>query len=569
MYRRLLITIPVAILFGLTQLFSQEATLPNEVIASIEKRIEYGLNPSIAIGIISPEGSSYHNYGYTNEGGKPVDEHTVYEIGSITKVFTGILLAQQVINGEVALDDPAEKYLTGGKSIPVMGDQPVTLGHLSDHTSGIPRMPSNFAPADPANPYIDYTEDLMLEFLTTYTPSREVGAEYEYSNLAQGFLGYILAGNANTSYEELLKDVITGPLGMNETTITLDDTMRAKLAIGHNNGVAVSNWDLDVLAGAGGIRSTTSDMVTFLSANLGLIETDLKAAMELAMKKRHTKGADGVGLGWHMVERNGKVAYTHSGGTGGYRTFAAMIPAEKKGVVVFANSTVGAEDLGMFLLGMTDELREVKPLLAHKVGNIIDEQGVDEAWIYFNQVKEDSLDFYDASENSFNDLGYTYLNDNLDAALAVFKMNVELYPEAFNVYDSYGEALLKAGNKEEGIANYKKSIEINPGNTHGIDVLKELGINVDIKDVSVPDDVLSRYTGTYAIQPAFKVEITKEGSQLYAQATGQQRFEIFPKSETEFYWKVVPARLVFNLEGENVVSFTLFQNGAEVAAVKE
>lgn len=409
----------------------------------------------------------------------------------------------------------------------------------------------------------------MLEFLSTYTPTREVGAEYEYSNLAQGLLGYILARNAGTSYEDLIKNVITGPLSMDETKIALDDTMRANLAIGHNNGLEVSNWDIAVLAGAGGIRSTTSDMVKFLAANLGLIETELRAAMDLAMDIRHTKGADGVGLGWHMVERNGKKAYTHTGGTGGYRTFAAIIPAEKRGIVVFSNSTEGPGDLGRYLLGMEDQLREVKPMLSLKIATIIDVQGVDEAWAYFNKIKRDSLDFYDASENSFNNLGYSYLNDNLEASLAVFKMNIELYPEAFNVYDSYGEALLKAGNKEEGIANYKKSIKINPGNTHGIGVLKEMGIDVEIEDVSVPEEILVKYQGTYAIQPTFKVEITKEGSQLYAQATGQQRFEIFPKSQTEFYWKVVPARLVFNLEGESVVSFTLFQNGAEVNAVKE
>lgn len=554
---------------GLPGAMAQRPVLIDEVKASIEKRIDLGQHQSIVVGLINANGKNFYSFGKTRKDGLDVDENTLYEIGSITKVFTGILLAKQVIDGEVKLDDPVEKYLPEGLEVPHMGSLEVTLGHLSDHTSGLPRLPSNFNPANPNNPYVDYSEAQLLEFVTTYKPTRPVGSQYEYSNLAQGFLGYVLALNQKTTYEALLQKALTGPLDMGQTGITLHDKMREKLAPGHNNGREVENWDLSTLAGAGGIRSSATDMVKFLEANLGLRNSDLQPAMQLAMAKRHDRAGAGVALGWHLATKGDTTAFWHNGGTGGYRAYAGVVPAQKLGVVVLTNSTTSVDDIGAYLLGLSTSLREVKPLLANEIANRIDGEGFRNAWTFFNEVKEGGLEAYDASENSLNNLGYDYLEKDIDAALAVFKMNIELYPESFNVYDSYGEALLKKGSSTAAIENYKKSIELNPGNTNGIEVLKSLGVAAGPADVEVPESVLDSYLGIYAVQPTFKIEITREGSRLFGQATGQPRFEMFPKNEREFYLKAVAAQIVFDVVDGKVPSFTLYQNGAEIKAIKE
>ncbi len=204
--------------------------LPKNVVESIKKRIESGNNPSIAIGIIDEKGARYFNFGKMRKDGQAVDEHTIYEIGSITKVFTAILLAQQIIKGTVSLDEPIDPYLPEDVVIPVQGSDKITFGNLSDHTSGLPRMPKNFKPANPANPFADYTVAQMYSFLSSYKPTRKVGEGYEYSNLAQGLLGHILAANADLEYESLMIRNIASPLSMQETKITLDQAMKDQSA---------------------------------------------------------------------------------------------------------------------------------------------------------------------------------------------------------------------------------------------------------------------------------------------------------------------------------------------------
>lgn len=341
--------------------FAQK-TLPAEVVASINARISNGYSPSIAIGIIDKDGPQYYLFGTKTVGGQPVNEHTIYEIGSISKTFTGILLAQMVQNGQMKTDDPAQKYLPAAVTLPTRNGQQITLGHLSDHTSALARMPTNFTPKDPANPYADYSVEQMYAFLNGYTLPRDIGAQYEYSNLAQGLLGHILSLKAGTSYEALMLSKIATPLSMKETKITFDEKMKQNLAMGYSNGVQVSNWDIPTLAGAGAIRSSIHDMLIYLAANLGLKKSKLYPAMQLSHQVRHDKpgGSNRVGLGWHISKGAEGDVIWHNGGTGGYRTFAGFVQETGKGVVILTNSDKGADDLGFHLLNSADKLIEVK-----------------------------------------------------------------------------------------------------------------------------------------------------------------------------------------------------------------
>ncbi|WP_421796171.1 serine hydrolase [Haliscomenobacter sp.] len=543
--------------------FAQKA-LPAEVIKSIESRIANGYSPSIAIGIIDKDGPQYYLFGSKTAGGQPVNEHTIYEIGSISKTFTGILLAQAVLEEKVKTDDPAQKHLPSTVKLPTKDDKQITLGHLSDHTSALARMPTNFNPKDPANPYADYTVDQMYAFLNGYTLPREIGSKYEYSNLAQGLLGHILALKAGTSYEALMLSKIANPLGMKETKITFDEKMKQNLAMGYSQGVQVSNWDIPTLAGAGAIRSSVHDMLIYLQANMGLKKSKLLPAMQLSQQARHDKvgGGTRVGLGWHISKGAEGDVIWHNGGTGGYRTFVGFVKETGKGVVVLTNSSKGADDLGMHLLNSTAKLIEVKKAALIDIKKAADAQGGDAAWKVYEELKKDQVNKYEFNEDEINTLGYTYLQGgNTKAALALFKINVTEYPKSANAYDSYGEALMNDGQKEAAIENYKKSLELNPGNTNATDMLAKMGVGEGVKIFPVEESVLESYVGVYELAPNFTITITRIGNKLFGQATGQGQFELFPKSETEFFLKVVEARVTFSVKEGKVESMTLFQGG--------
>ncbi len=552
------------ILLLVAPLYLTAQKLPNDVDASIKKRLEYGISPSYAIGIIDKNGAHYYNFGTKAINGAPVDEHTVYEIGSISKVFTAILLAQQVVNGKMKLDDPIKKYLPADIKIPTRSGKEITLGHLSDHTSGLPRMPTNFSPANPNNPYADYTVKQLFEFISGYELTRDIGAQYEYSNLAQGLLGNILARQAGASYEALMIKTIAAPLAMNETRITFDDNMNKHLAMGHSEGTQVENWDIPTLAGAGAIRSTTYDMLKFLAANMGLTKTSLRKAMDLSHRMRHDKaGSNRVGLGWHIAKgKNGDVIW-HNGGTGGYRTFAGFVKEMGMGVVVLTNSDAGADDIGVHLLNPDAPLQTVKASIIVEMKKLIESNNINEAINLYKEKKKSAPDQYDFSESILNTLGYSYMAKNLPATLSIFNLNVEQYPNSFNVYDSYGEALLPAS-----IGAYKKSVELNPGNTSGIAALEKMGEKVGKADEVVSEAVLESYVGVYEIQPGFTITILRDGQHLFEQATGQSKFELFSKTTTEFYLKVVEARITFNLIDGRVESLTLSQNGQKINGKK-
>lgn len=472
----------------LTNCTKNTTSLPEDVAQNIQKRIEYGINGAIAIGIVDENGTRYYNFGTRDSSGSQVNEHTIFEIGSISKTFTATLLADQVLKGNLNLEDPINQFLPDSVKVPVLGTREITLGNLSDHTSGLPPMPANFTPANPSNPFADFTVQQLYEFISTYTPIREVGSEGEYSNLAAGLLGHILALQAGKSYEEILADVITTPLGMGETKITLDEIMKKNLAEGRDDfGRSAKNWDIPTLPGAGAIRSSTSDMIKYLSSHLSYTESHLRSSFDLTYQKRHEilkyprEGQIGVGLGWLFFPSSNNEIFWHTGGTGGYKTFTGFDRTSGKGVVVLSTGSRPTE-IGLYLLDTAKSLNEVKRVLANDLRKEIDLNGVNSANKYFEDNVINNLNEYDYNEDRINVLGYAYLsNNNLDASLAILKINVRLFPEAWNTYDSYGQVLKEKGLLEESLKNYSKSVELNPENQYGLKIIaeleRELGIN--------------------------------------------------------------------------------------------
>jgi len=309
----------------------------------------------IVVGVIEPSGRRVVSYGrLAKDDPRPLDGDTIFEIGSITKVFTSLLLADAVQRHEVALTDPIAKYLPSSVNMPERG-RAITLQDLATHTSGLPRLPGNMKPRDAMNPYADYSVEQLYQFLSSFQPSREPGAMYEYSNLGGGLLGHVLALRAQTDYPSLVRARVTSPLGMTSTAVALPPELEARLAKGHSATLQpVPNWDLPTLAGAGALRSSTNDMLTFLGATLEYVKSPLAPAMAAMLDLRRPTGVDKlqIMLGWHVLTAHGREIVWHNGGTGGYRTFIGFDPAARTGVVVLSNAATaaGPDDIGRHLI---------------------------------------------------------------------------------------------------------------------------------------------------------------------------------------------------------------------------
>ncbi len=248
--------------------------------------------------IQSSESTTSFGYGnMSNANPTTVDKDTIFAIGSITKVFTTILLADMVNRGLVNLDDPIEKYLPTSIKVPSFNGQKITLENLATHTSGLSEFPSshcvsNFNGTDDDEDSIqarlffiecdkNYTFDHLYQDLSNTTLIREPGLKFEYSTFGISLLGHILALKSGMPYDRLLEERILNVLGMNSTSIVLSDVQKSRLAIGHLNGQELPFWNTSrPIAPAGGLHSSVADMLKFASANLGLIDTKINDAMK-------------------------------------------------------------------------------------------------------------------------------------------------------------------------------------------------------------------------------------------------------------------------------------------------
>ena len=447
------------VLIALLTILISHASLKADLKADIDRFakpfVESGNLNAMTIGVIKGDERQIAGFGETVKGnGKAPNAETIFEIGSITKVFSGILLADMVRAGEVKLDDPVSKHLPKQFEIPKYEGKEITLLDLSTHGSALPRMPGNFTPKDPNNPYVDYTLDQMAAFLKDVELRRPIGKKYSYSNLAVALLGNALAHRAGKSYEALLKERVLTPLGMTDSTFELSDDHKKRLAKGYNASlVPHANWDLNVFNAAGGLRASTVEMFKFLDANMNG-KSKLEETLQLSYKPqlKLPGGVQSMGLGWHIAGDGS--TYWHNGQTGGYHAFAAFNRKTNVGVLIFTTGNPRKVDQLGFRLVQHFSGMNVKPI------------------------------------------------------------------------------------------QFTKAMKVDP---------------------KVYDD----YVGTYMLVPTFLITIERKGDQLFAQATGQQSFEVFPKAKDRFFYKVVEADLLFTRGDKGKVThLTLFQNGREMKGAR-
>ena len=386
----------------------------------VEPAIKEGYLTGVVVAIYEDGKTQVFGYGKARlDSLKVPDGNTVFEIGPITEAFTGLALSEMIVKKEVELKDPIRKYLPEsqfpatpeepdltkdtfpGKQLPesplpVPPEEPVqtgiTLFDLATHSSGLPGMPRSFHPADENNPLQDFGVDRLYEALRQFGLTRPEKVFYKSSNLGAGLLGQILALRNHSTYEGMLREMVTKPLGLSDTGIVVTDTLRERLAQGYDvDGNPVPPGNANALAAAVGLRSTANDILKFVAANMHPPEA-LDAAIHLARAPQIPNGATEptLTLSWQILADGNTLI--QNGRTAGFDAFVAFTPERKTGVVVLANrASVTCSKIGMLtsriLAGETVNplvLRHAIPMSAEQLDRYVAKYEMDPNRIYFN-----------------------------------------------------------------------------------------------------------------------------------------------------------------------------------------
>jgi serine-type D-Ala-D-Ala carboxypeptidase/endopeptidase len=512
--------------------------------------VEDGGTPGIVLGIVEADGSTrIFTHGTAGPGARPLGPRTVFEIGSINKTFTGTILADMVARGEVALDDPVSKYLPEGTRVPSRGGREITLLDLATHRSGLPRMPDNYVPADSSNPYASFTSDVLYAFLRNHELRRDIGAEYEYSNLGMGLLGVALGRAAGTSIQALIQQRILDPLGMRMTSYTRDGAVAEWLAKGHGrDGDVVPAWDLtDAIAGAGGLRSNVEDMLVYLRAQLGTPDTDLERAMRETHQVRHRFEDDfALGLAWSVRTFGGRSIVSHGGSTGGFQTMVGFDPERRVGFVLLTNSRGFGDDIGL------DFLARGAPLALPEV-----------------TVAPNVLAAY-AGEYEVAPGRTAFVRREADGAMTMrIPGNVR-----FRMYaDSDSSFYLKRTpwrmrfTKDGSGAVTAMVLNMNGADrtARRVSGRTEAAAAPEVRDLPLTAGEMARYEGTYTLQAGERtldLRVFVQDGRLTAQAAGQSSSPLRYQGDHVFL-PAFEASLVFTVQDGRATAVTLHQGGRE------
>ena len=501
--------------------------------------------------------------------GIPNTTETKFRIASLTKQFTAALVLRLVEAGEIDLDAPISTYLP---DYPAAQADRVTVHHLLSHTSGVPEhtsrpdigeiMRRSYAP----DAFVTLFSDLPLDF--------EPGSAFRYSNSGYYLLGVIVERVTGERFAVALRDRLLAPLGLTDTGYDPFPEVVPSLARGYvrtAGGFANAPYvDTSVPYAAGMMVSTAPDLYRWTQA-LHRGDVFQKAETTARMLTPVLDGYGyGIGITTMPVGDEEVQVVAHSGGIPGFSTMLIHLPERDQTIVVLDNTQGSAGGLAQSLARILYDQPVALP--TPPVGQVmrqrIESDGIDAAVAFYRALREG--DGFERDEDQLNALGYDYLErGDVPTALRLFRLNVEAYPEAWNPHDSLGEALLAAGDTAQAVASYERSLRLNPANDNGRDVLARLGVDARVEPVEVSEATLDRYVGQYAVQPAFVVAVTREGPQLYVQATGQPRFEVVPVTQTRFALTAVEAQVSFVTEGDGPATrMILHQGGRDTPAAR-
>jgi CubicO group peptidase (beta-lactamase class C family) len=332
--------------------------------------INQGKTIGLAVAVVTPTNATIMTFGRPSlASGAHTRADTFFELGSITKTFTGLALAREIERGMVRLDQPIQELLPPGVELPEAA-RGVTLRHLTTHSSGFPRLAANQSPLRGlgmtlfgSDPYAGYSEADLLKAVRTVKLESKPGTKSCYSNFGMTLLGHLLATKAGSSYEALVKREVCLPLGMNDTVVTLDRTQAPRAAQGHRAVLRCGPLVLALrsdpwfvgnnLGGAGALRSTATDMLKYLQANMHPDGQPLEHALRESHRDLFREDERTTwGMNWiHIQSKRLQQGLTwHNGGTGGFRSFIGFTEESGRGVLILSNSSEDPDDLAVALL---------------------------------------------------------------------------------------------------------------------------------------------------------------------------------------------------------------------------
>ncbi len=506
----------------------------------------------------------------------PNTTDTKFRLGSLTKQFTAAVILQLVEQGKLKLDTKLSDILT---DYPKDTGNKITIHNLLTHSSGvrdylsIPEYFKEYVRKDTKlQELIDLFKNEKLDF--------EPGTSWSYSNSGYVLLGAIIEKITGKPYEEVVKENIFTPLGMNNSGYDHFRDIIKKRATGYDrtpDGYRNCDFvDMSTPYAAGALYSTVEDLFKWDQA----LYTD-KILSEKSRQKIFTGYFDaspGVkyGYGWVITyfktgDNDSTLIADHGGGIYGFNTRIRR-EIEENNCVILLNNTPGAnlnemsETISKILHGLPYEMP--KKSASDKLYADYRKSGIDKAVEnYIELEKSGSKDYY-FNEDELNRLGYNFLSGKkLHEAVVVFKLNADLHPSSAMAFDNYAEGLLAYGDTAASIANYKKSLEFNKKNLNAVNVLKRL--NVDVSGFSSIDiELMKTYVGKYQIKPELIIDVTFEDGKLYAQVTGQPRYEIIPETPTRFFSKMLAAKIEFLKDGDKITHAIVYVNGRQLNCLK-
>lgn len=346
----LLCLLPLAALLPLVS-----AKPPADIQARLDEFVK-GKPGGVAVAWVDADGPVFFNAGkFSTADARPMTADTQFEIGSLTKTFTALLLAESERAGKVNREDPVAKYLLPPGDPEAAKMEKITLLTLTTHRSGLPSLPRDFQAKHQAlvNPYAALTRADIVASLRLEGPMAKTGGDVSYSNFGVSLLGEALGAAWGTSYEEALREHVLKPLGLEHTTVGRPGSKPAgDFPPAHAKGVAVPHWEWEAYAACGGLRSSTRDLAKVLQAALGDDAAPLQAAWREVIKPTYAAPKQGgrIGLGWFLRGEKTKPLVWHNGGTGGSHSFAAFSRSARAGVVLLANDDAKLDELGFALM---------------------------------------------------------------------------------------------------------------------------------------------------------------------------------------------------------------------------
>lgn len=492
--RKLYIAIPLIFLFQQ----SRAQDIDTIVSHAVDKFKTSGASMGLSVGVVDSGKISFYHFGSIQKGVvTPPSNETIYEIGSVTKTFTSLLLAQAVLDHRAKLTNDVRTFLRGKYPNLQYKGAPIGLMQLANLTSGLPnnlpeKIPA-FKSADEIGQLFEirsihdaYTKHQFLKDLHAVILTQRPGLAIAHSNTAAQLLGFTLENIYDSSYQKLLAKFITIPFKLDNTYVVVPTEKRVHYAHGYNDkGISMPDIPQDAAA-AGILKSSLPDMVTYVK--LQLTEQDDR----IKLVHQPTWGEPGdvaVGLNW-MVKTNfdGQRKIWASGGTFGQSCYLCFYPERKFGIVILSNESDGGTEDRLSNLAQTvynERFFTNDQRLAEGFGfsspinrllDSLNKRGFENAISVMTEVKKESPTFK-LYENEVNLWGYHYyFKGQKEKALEIFKLNVNLYPLSANTYDSLAETYEELGDKSNAIKNYEKEIELSPGNKDIEDHLKKLKV---------------------------------------------------------------------------------------------